>query len=100
MGWLREHERLVRIRDPAKGWRTYTGDLGPVFQNDLLGRILAAVNGDTGVERRLGMAPGDPVCNGAGMAREASAAPGVSSLGESEKGNKQEAQRRGLPADS
>jgi hypothetical protein len=40
------------------------------------------------------------VCNVARIARQASAAPGVASLGQSVRGNKQEAQRRGLPADS
>jgi hypothetical protein len=55
MEWLRDMNQLVRIRDPAKRRRKYTDDLEPLFQNDLLGRILAAVNGDTWLERRLGI---------------------------------------------
>jgi hypothetical protein len=47
--------QLVRIRDPAKRRGTYTDDSEPLFQNDLLGRILAAVNGDTRLVRRLGI---------------------------------------------
>jgi hypothetical protein len=45
--WLRDMNQLIRIRDPAKKRRTYTDDLEPLFQNDLLGRVLVAVNGDT-----------------------------------------------------
>jgi hypothetical protein len=55
MEWLRDMGQLVRISEPAKGRRTYTDDLEPLFQNDPLGRYLAAVNGETWLERRLGI---------------------------------------------
>jgi hypothetical protein len=84
------------IRDPAKRRRTYMDDFGTPVPERPAGE-------NTGGRERGQMvreAPGDPVCNVTGMARHASAAPGVVSLGDSEKGNKQEAQREGLPADS
>jgi hypothetical protein len=46
---------LIGIRDPAKNRRTFTDHLEPLFQNGLLEKILAAVNGDTWLERRLGI---------------------------------------------
>jgi hypothetical protein len=96
MEWLRDMNQLIRIRYQAKGWRSYTDDLEPLFQNDLLGRILAAVNGNTWLERRLAI----PCATSRGWRDKHPNVPGVAPLGQSEKGNKQEAQRRGLPADS
>jgi hypothetical protein len=55
MEWIGAMNGMLRIRDPVRKGRTCAADLEPLFQNDRCGGILAAVNGHTWLEGRLGI---------------------------------------------
>jgi hypothetical protein len=57
--WIEDVEGMVRIRAPGKRYRTYTDNLEPLFQNDLLIKTSDRTNGDSWPEQHLGI-PGSP----------------------------------------